>query len=481
MTHSVAPQVETGRVRTLEGIDRLFAVAHGEHRPGFRPTSLAGEELGRQCTRDGPLLARRVLHLVQQEVVEPAIQLEHHPGGTRIDQERPGPGDQVVVVQQARALLAVFEPGQDGSCEGQQGVRRGGNAQGTAVILDRGHAFRFGNAGGERLRLGLRKARVAERAGLPGLAVPGQEQARPLAPVFRAEVLRQVQPPEHPFGLLADGGRAMRLDRLHSFDQPRIANRRSVPNQRCVVARHTGGTLQPCQTGRCGQGEQRSQRRRVRTQLGHQPAEAGVGHQPRRGRERRRVGGCHCSLPRQGQFGVPVRLLQQAEMRRERGLEREATEQRLAESMDGADPHAARQVQHPREQGLRGCDHCLGRRHTQQFEVCCQLLTSERHPYAQDALEPQRHLGSSGFGEGQAKDARRVGPRQHQPQQALDEQLGLARPRGCRHESRYTWVGGFPLTGLGPGRRLMAAREHGRVHGPSSSNAAHSATRASWV
>ena len=52
-----------------------------------------------------PLRRRGVLHLVEQQVVEAAVELVEHPGGAGIDQQLRGAADQVVVVHQAAVLL----------------------------------------------------------------------------------------------------------------------------------------------------------------------------------------------------------------------------------------------------------------------------------------------------------------------------------------------------------------------------------------
>ena len=66
------------------------------------------------------MLRRGVLHLVQQQVVQAAVQLVQHPGRARIDQQRAGAVDQVVVVEQPGRFLALcgFKPGALYCCYG---------------------------------------------------------------------------------------------------------------------------------------------------------------------------------------------------------------------------------------------------------------------------------------------------------------------------------------------------------------------------
>ena len=69
------------RRRALEGEDRLLLVADGEDGPPGGTRARAGEELRRQGGDDAPLLGRGVLRFVDEQVVEPVIELPQYPGG----------------------------------------------------------------------------------------------------------------------------------------------------------------------------------------------------------------------------------------------------------------------------------------------------------------------------------------------------------------------------------------------------------------
>ena len=69
------------RRRALEREDRLLLVAHREHGAMALAGALADEELGGQSAQDVPLLGGGVLRLVEQHVVDAAVELEEHPGG----------------------------------------------------------------------------------------------------------------------------------------------------------------------------------------------------------------------------------------------------------------------------------------------------------------------------------------------------------------------------------------------------------------
>ncbi len=94
----------------LEGIDRLFLVADGEDgATGF----FAGIELAGQGADDGPLFGGGVLGLVDQDVIDPAVQLVQHPGGgAAFGQQGGGAGDQIGEVQRpALSLGGLVEGG----------------------------------------------------------------------------------------------------------------------------------------------------------------------------------------------------------------------------------------------------------------------------------------------------------------------------------------------------------------------------------
>ena len=68
--------------RALEGVDRLLLVADREHGAVRRARRAPGadEELAGQGAQDVPLVGRGVLRLVEQHVVDAAVELEQHPG-----------------------------------------------------------------------------------------------------------------------------------------------------------------------------------------------------------------------------------------------------------------------------------------------------------------------------------------------------------------------------------------------------------------
>ncbi len=174
-----------------------------------------------------------------------------------------------------------------------------------------------------------------------------------------------------------------------------------------------------------------------------------AGQGPQRMLHRRAAGAGQHVLARLGQRVVGVAVVDQLEMRGDRGLQREAAQQRLAEGVDGADPHAAGQVQHLGEQGPGGMAGGFGGLDVQPGQFGGQPVGRHGDPAAERALQAQRHLRGGGLGEGQALDAFRGGAGQHQAQQPVGQQLGLARPGRGGDERRNGGIGGGELLAVG--------------------------------
>ena len=104
----VAPHVGEFLGRgVLERIDRLLFVADREHRARYAACARAGGEFGGEPTHDLPLLVAGVLRLVDQEMIDAEIELVMHPGRIDVGEERQRLVDQVVIIEQAAALLLV--------------------------------------------------------------------------------------------------------------------------------------------------------------------------------------------------------------------------------------------------------------------------------------------------------------------------------------------------------------------------------------
>ena len=76
---------KTGGIGPLEREDRLFFVTNGKDRPvvmafAAQPSS-PDKELFGQGADDVPLVRRRILRLIDQHMVNAAVELIEHPGG----------------------------------------------------------------------------------------------------------------------------------------------------------------------------------------------------------------------------------------------------------------------------------------------------------------------------------------------------------------------------------------------------------------
>ena len=98
------------RPSALEGVDRLFLVAHGEERADTAARSFAGKEFARQRPDDVPLQGCGVLRLVDENVVDALIELVMDPcASTGSRQQCIGGRDQVVEVEKALPTLQSLE------------------------------------------------------------------------------------------------------------------------------------------------------------------------------------------------------------------------------------------------------------------------------------------------------------------------------------------------------------------------------------
>ncbi len=137
-TLEVAPHLrELFRLRSLEREDRLLLVADSKHRATVRPRALAGEELLGQLLDDAPLLRRVVLRLVDQEMVEPVVELVHDPSGARPGDERERARDLVGEVERAALSLGRGEAFQDCSGHDEEGLAALERLGGAATLAQR--------------------------------------------------------------------------------------------------------------------------------------------------------------------------------------------------------------------------------------------------------------------------------------------------------------------------------------------------------
>ena len=108
-------------------------------------TGARGEILG-DLAQDLPLLGVRVLRLVDQHVVDAAIELVEHPGRVAAREQRQGLVDEILEVERAEAHLRLLDAGVDFGGEREESPRALGGARGLALVDERAHAILLARA-----------------------------------------------------------------------------------------------------------------------------------------------------------------------------------------------------------------------------------------------------------------------------------------------------------------------------------------------
>ena len=80
----------------------------------------------------------------------------------------------------------------------------------------------------------------------------------------------------------------------------------------------------------------------------------------------------------------------------------------------------------------------------------------EPHPISEPAVDPPRHLGRAGLGEGQAEDRGRIDAGKQQPQHPRGQDMGLAGPRRRRQRGMVARMRGAELVAFEQGERAEA-------------------------
>ena len=163
-----ALQVELARGRALKRKDRLLFVADREDGAlDAVARAFAGGEFGNEMRDDVPLPRAGVLRLVDQHMIDAAVELEMHPAGGDAVQHRQRLVDQVVIVEQAAFLFfAAVVRGNRGR-DDEKGLRAVADRQRAAPFDQREDAVDFGveQSGYDRIAVAelLRHHRFARR------------------------------------------------------------------------------------------------------------------------------------------------------------------------------------------------------------------------------------------------------------------------------------------------------------------------------
>ena len=463
-----AHRAEGGRVGPLETVDRLLLVADHEDGAQRLAGAEAREELRRYRLDHPPLRGAGVLRLVDEDVVEPAVEPPEHPGrglGTR--EQRAGPVNEVVEVHQAERGLARAQRREPGPRERVQrpGLLEGrpGHARGPGVS----DAQREGvDVGGEmRMQLPERLDQDGLRGERIGRCVPGQKRGlEQFLPVGGVGLGKRGG---DPFGglliLLSAGGRE-RGDRTQHLHVVRVESERK-------------GGLRGIDAHGRGQGrgvERAGEGRAPGADLDQQRIGIVAAQVPRHRREIRRAAFGH-RVEGLGAKRAGLALLQHGEAGRDPGLERKPAQQRVAEGVDRLDLEPAWGFERPGEQGA-GPVEPVGRDRGAGLAECgqggAQLGLGQHRPSPEGAEQPALHLGGGGLGVGEAQDLLRLGPGEQQPRNPVGQHPGLAR----------AGVGGDPARRLRPGGGDLRVLRRGQVRSSASgsSPSAHSPNRDRW-
>ncbi len=129
--------VKAIRIGALKGIDRLLLVAHDKDRPALvGRRAFACGKLLRQKADHLPLRRARVLRLVDEDVINPSIELEQDPcSHARIGQELVRLVDQIVEIKLAAGEFVFFVKRQEKRREIMKGQRPLERCRGEKVIV----------------------------------------------------------------------------------------------------------------------------------------------------------------------------------------------------------------------------------------------------------------------------------------------------------------------------------------------------------
>ena len=432
--------LELARIGALEAEDRLLGVADGEDGAAAADRAFAHEELLGEAADHFPLVGIGVLRLVDQHVIDAAVELEQYPRGAfRCLQQAARRHDQIVVVEHGAAALGARVAVGDVEAQPQQGQGQFDEGLPAGAFESRGLDLEdFDDAGQALLRrLGCQR--------LAHLSFVGEEHAS----IGGAEIVEPVvQPGSDPLAVRSIGLAA-------GFDQgPRRFTQRGFVERCRALAVQLSAQSRPQFRETALVDDTGEQPRPLAQQPRHQLGVLGDrdlgGDEGQGGRERRRRvatrQGFHLLVLNAAQDRLRLGLVEDIEARCDARFEREAFQQRLAEGMDGQDVDAARRIEHTREEAA--CHDALRRIGCpvdQLGDAGVERRLVGQRPAAELVGEAVAHFGGCRLGEGEAEDALGFDAFEQQPRHAVGEDLRLARA-GIGHDpGGMIGRGGAPL------------------------------------
>ena len=429
--HLVEHAFEHHGIGTLEGIDRLLPVTHHEQGAGLAAVAaFAGKELGCQRLHDLPLHRAGVLRLVDQQVLDAAIELEQHPGGVRpVLQELRRLDDEVVEIIGTARPFGCLETTQDGAAEPQQRQRGAKAFEITQGTYRREEARLIGLHEGldpAMLLAGCRRGHVGAE-----LRFAGEQDG---AQRIKVHIVTGEGPPDFSGHL-----RVVLAAAVERLRQLAVARHVAGEARHETVARHVGCQRQALAQQLLGPLqatllEQLAQVGAPRQKLGEEAVEGisadAVGHVLQRLPHR-------CVLVLCGGEHVVARLLQQlqrlpvvqhGEVGNDPRFHRKQLQHALAKGVDGLDLQPTRRFERASEQLARAFEQgAIGIGRTELLQLGLKGVIIENDPLAQAFEQAVGHFRGRRLGEGQAHDARGLGAAEHQPHHAVDQHMGFSR------------------------------------------------------
>ncbi len=174
---------------------------------------------------------------------------------------------------------------------------------------------------------------------------------------------------------------------------------------------------------------------------------------------------------------VLVAVVEHGESRGHIGLERKLLQQPRAQRVNGLHFQASRRLQRAGEQFTRRLSQaCIGMWNPGFADRRIKCGIVERDPMAECGKHALRHVGGSGFGEGDAEDLLRGHVAEQQPDHPLHEHMGFARSGIRRNERGRRRIGGARLRVAHIGRNDAGSLHHSSTPNPPAAD--HSLMRA---
>ena len=456
------------RVSPLKTVDRLLFIADGEHGSGFGMGSITGKKLLRQSSDNLPLGRAGVLGFVHQNMLKPAVDFEQNPLGRRARIEQPvGADNQVVIIEHAKAGFCRLVSGDEvcrkavNVARQRQRLRR---AQAIAQYCDIvGLMYqRLGDGRVSARECGCYKPRTRvsffghENALKKRPSASMRAAAGAFGPAFQAFALRAIRFGRGLRQCLNKGchvrqiGFGMGAQKRFDIKSP-------------IRQIHRPGNIFKPRLYRVIGGKLVAMIENIPRQTRH-GIFGDMAREPRNRGAPLRIVGIDLGTHEIGLHRARLLLVQQFELGRQAGLNREAFENGFTKSVNGLNTQPPRCFQRAGKQRSRQPQALRVRRHFKaRFDFCGQFRIRHERPVRQKRKQALLHFSRCAACIGQAKKFFRCHTEKHQ-----------------RHQPRYQYVG-FAGTRIGTHpSRSGGLRDRPHASSPPRKLARHSSTRARW-